>query len=766
MLLSLWVTQFIAQSNEQKKYTKITEYEVLPVLGVNTSYSEFSPVLLGQEFIFTSDREYDIKTLGEGNWKKTNHFNLFKATFKDIFADTIQLVRIRIFDNNLLMDDHVGPIAFNKSGDEAIITIVSHKEDKPFAKSTAYPQLYKTQKIKGRWKNIEKLPFNQKGVSMGQACWSPDGKKLYFVQNTSPGTGKHGNGNIVYIERNGDSWGKITKVKELNTKENEAFPYLIDDKIYFASNRSGGLGGWDLYVSQWKNGKWSEPQNLGKTINTEADEFAMIFNVNKESGYFCSNRPGGKGQDDIYKFHKIEKTLVENQAISGVLTFMYLDGKSTEGLEVGVFDDQGNLITKATADANGKFVFKKLPQDKKYIFKMLNTDEEVEMNLNDGELILISNNKGEFVFRKLSSKSVGTLALIDEEDYDLITGEGELGGQFVFKKLKHKNPEGLEVYLIDEDGNIIQKTTTDKYGNFIFKKIPRGANYLIKSPEGEEFDILIFNKKEELIATLTKGKDGKFVYRKLKSQTGNYNLDVEEEDLVFIEKRIAITGQFVYQKLKTEQVGVLGVEVHDENQLMQKTTSTPEGDFMALNLKPRDLYKFRIEDESKLKEEPQLNITNRHHQTVAVINREDDGFYIYSKTKGLTVGDSVINVEVIQIEQTDIQDTQIIYYENNEYTLTPDDKEILDQRIKELKENPKLLIRVESYASTKGSEEYNRKLTQKRKSEVIKYLTQKGVHQSRIKALAYGEERTQEEQDEEQQRLSRKTELTLFTLKK
>jgi outer membrane protein OmpA-like peptidoglycan-associated protein len=749
--------------SQSKRYKKITDYEVAPVYGVNTTYNEFSPVLYKDKFVFVSDREYDFKTLGEGNWKKTIHVNVFKADFEDIFADSMVLEKVKLFDNLLLKDDHVGPLVFNSDGTEAIVTIVTHKASKTFGKDIATPQLYIAKQVEGKWKTLERLPFNVDRQSFAQPAWSPDGKKLYFSWNKVPGEKAS---NIYEVERNGEVWGKPQKVKGINTKYNEMFPYLIGNKIYFASNRPGGKGELDLYVAEYKNGNWESPVNLGETINTEADEFALIFNVNKTSGYFCSNRNYGKGNDDIYQFKKIEKTIEENIGVEGQLAYRNLKGKSPDGLEIGLYDEDGNLIEKVRVGEDGKFLFKNVSDNKNYKLKMLNTEEEVLMVLFNGEnkVSFMSDEQGNFIYRKLSNGKVGTLALIDEEDFDLLKKEGELAGQFVFKNLQTESLEGLEVLLIDDDGNIIMKSRTDKHGNFVFKNVPTDKNYTLKAADEEDYDILIFNKKDQLIAHLKRDDQGNFIYRKL-SSNGKYSvLENEEEELLFLEKRVALTGQFVYQKIQGD-VGKLLVEVHDQKELLKTANSTKEGDFMAVGLTLSDQYKFKITDESKLKEEPILNITNRFHQTVAVLNRDNVGFYVFDKSEDFNLGDSVVNIEVIQIEQTKIQDTVIIYYENNEFTLSDDDKVILDQRIVELNNDQDLLIRIESYASSKGSVEHNQLLTLKRKAKVLQYFTEHGIHQSRIKAFSYGKARTQEEQDEEQQRLSRKTELTVFKLK-
>lgn len=762
LVFLLIATVSFGQTKSAKKYKRFTDYEVAPIYGLNTSYNEFSPVLYKQDFVFVSDREYDLKTLGEGNWEKSIHVNIFKASFENIFNDSVVLEKVKLFDNFLVKDDHVGPIVFNKDGTEAIVTIVSHSDSKVFGKATATPQLYIAKQIEGKWKSLDLLPFNVPKQSFAQPAWSPDGTKLYFALNKKPGVKES---DIYYVERNGDQWGDAKKMEVINSKGNEMFPYLIDNSLYFSSDREGGIGGLDLYVSELENNTWSEPKNLGNTINTESDEFSMVFNVNKTTGYFCSNRTYGKGKDDIYAFNKIVKTVVETPSVEGSLAFRHLKSKPVEGLEVGMYDDNGNLIGRAKVGADGKFIFKNIPSNANFNFRVIDSNDEMELILFDEteDIVLISDKDGNFIYRKISSNSVGTMALIDDEDLDLINKKGELSGQLIFNKLKSGGANGFDVFLVDEEGNIVMKTKTDKYGNFVFKNIPSDNNYTLKTSDDEDFDLLVFNKKDQLLARLKKDKNGNFVFRKLSSEARNV-MSEEESALLFLEKRTALTGQFVYQKL-TSNVGRLEVQVHDSDQLLKEVNSTKEGQFMAVGLKVSDQYKFKITDESELKEEPILNITNRYHQTVAVLNRDNIGFYVFDKSEDFNLGDSVVNIEVIQIEQTEIQDTVAIFYANNEFKLTKDDKVVLNKRLEELKEDPSLLIRIESYASSKGSVAYNKELTLKRKATVLQYFTTNGIHQSRIKAFSYGKVRTQEEQDEEQQRLSRKTELTVFKLK-
>ncbi|MDR1006131.1 MAG: OmpA family protein [Bacteroidales bacterium] len=100
--------------------------------------------------------------------------------------------------------------------------------------------------------------------------------------------------------------------KVINTPGKEEFPILrTDTRLYFSSDGHPGLGGLDLFYSDNVNGQWNEPSNLQYPINSPSDEISIIFNeaesatvATSESGYFASNRAGGIGGDDIYSFYR------------------------------------------------------------------------------------------------------------------------------------------------------------------------------------------------------------------------------------------------------------------------------------------------------------------------------------------------------------------------------------------------------------------------------------------------------------------------------
>lgn len=100
------------------------------------------------------------------------------------------------------------------------------------------------------------------------------------------------------------SYSAAVKVDSINSTADDKCPYIYRDLMIFSSNRPGGMGGYDLYYSVFKKGKWSFPLNLGPEFNTSADEYRPVIGRHDDfTNYFMifsSDRPGGKGGFDLY----------------------------------------------------------------------------------------------------------------------------------------------------------------------------------------------------------------------------------------------------------------------------------------------------------------------------------------------------------------------------------------------------------------------------------------------------------------------------------
>jgi outer membrane protein OmpA-like peptidoglycan-associated protein len=138
----------------------------------------------------------------------------------------------------------------------------------------------------------------------GQPCISQDGQLLFFASDRKGGRG----GSDIYMSSR-SAEGKWSDPIDLsfNTGGNEMSPFISKDNqtLYFAANHlPGGLGGYDIYVSRRiGQNEWTAPKNLGATVNSKSDEMFFYVPPNEDAVYFCSDRDGGTGWFDIYRLY-------------------------------------------------------------------------------------------------------------------------------------------------------------------------------------------------------------------------------------------------------------------------------------------------------------------------------------------------------------------------------------------------------------------------------------------------------------------------------
>lgn len=155
-------------------------------------------------------------------------------------------------------------------------------------------------------------PFNTTDDNQGGCSISIDNKHLYFAMQRQEG-GLQPNCDLYVSDFSEGSWGDIRKLSPTvnDPKYWDSQPTIASDglTLYFASDRPGGFGGIDLYVTKKdpKTGLWSVPQNLGPKINTKDDEKTPFMHSDSETLYFCSTGHYGFGGYDIFYVRKDEK---------------------------------------------------------------------------------------------------------------------------------------------------------------------------------------------------------------------------------------------------------------------------------------------------------------------------------------------------------------------------------------------------------------------------------------------------------------------------
>lgn len=316
--------------------------------AINTEQSDYGAIYFDKKIIFTSTRDDSSVKNKKQNWTGQNFSNLFAANVNEdgTFSNT------ELFSKEISSKYNESTPVFTKDGQTVYFTrnnFNNGKRGKDETQTTLL-KIYRSKKVNGKWEDIIELPFCSENYSVAHPTLSPDEKTLYFASNM-PGT--IGQSDIFKVAINADgTFGKPENLgKSINTEARETFPFVTsDNQLYFASDGHLGLGGLDIFTTNLNESN-ATVINIGMPINTQMDDFAFFLNENKTDGLLSSNRDGGNGSDDIYKFKKCIVN-VKGQVLD--------ENKNTPlaNAAVYIFDKMQKQILKATADDFGRFEFK------------------------------------------------------------------------------------------------------------------------------------------------------------------------------------------------------------------------------------------------------------------------------------------------------------------------------------------------------------------------------------------------------------------------
>lgn len=297
----------------------------------------------------------------------------------------------------------------------------------------------------GQWGRPESLSDNiNTPANQGTSTISADGRTLIFTAcNDREG---YGSCDLYISQKTGDDWSMPKNLgPEVNGKSWESQPTLSADgnTLYFVSDRKGGLGRRDIYVSYRKDGAWCKAINLGKTVNTPRDEVSPFIHVNGQTLYFASDGLPGFGKFDLYMSEKNGEDWTQPENL---------------GYPINTKEDQASLFI--TADGKDAYYSFEERQGERYVKSIIYTFQIPEA----------------IRVRNRSSFVEGIV-------YDANT----------------KQPIKAQIELIDlaSQEKISDVTSDPKNGEYLMV-LTEGADYaLYADREGYLFQSLTFNYSEE-----------------------------------------------------------------------------------------------------------------------------------------------------------------------------------------------------------------------------------------------------------------------------
>lgn len=320
--------------------------------GINSKYSDYGSAIVDNKLIFTSARDTGGVGQRKHAWTGEHFTNLYAA---GVNGELIPSNPVR-YDANVNSKFHEATPVFTKDGNTMYFTRNNYLDGKKGkdANKVTLLKIYKATLVNNRWTNVTELPFNSNNFSTAHPALSPDEQTLYFVSDR-PGTIGQSDLYKVAINSNGTYGEPINLGVEINTEGRETFPFVTkDNQLYFASDGHPGLGGLDIFTAKINNdGSFGEVENDGAEVNSPKDDFGYYRDSEINKGFFSSNRDGGLGSDDIYRFTSKDKC---KQILKGIVTDS-ATGETLAGVQLILLNKQYKVIAETTSDALGYYAF-------------------------------------------------------------------------------------------------------------------------------------------------------------------------------------------------------------------------------------------------------------------------------------------------------------------------------------------------------------------------------------------------------------------------
>lgn len=319
---------------------------VVENVSFNTKGSDWGPVLYKNKIVYVSTGDPDENRDIKYNWDQLPFLDIYYVNVDEYGNYS----KPEIYAKDLMTSYHDGPATFDLKDNRMYFNSNRTTKNTKSHDEANNLQIYYADLENGKWVYKGGFKYNNKLYSYAHPSIDRNGDILYFSSDRPGGKG----GNDIWWCRkvNGD-WGEPVNLEKINTEGNEAFPFIAPDGVlYFASDGRGGMGGLDIYMALPDRGVFSTVENMGFPVNTSHDDFALVLDKSGMKGYFSSNRPGGKGYDDIYKLDILWIPVqIKGTIRDRINTFEIADAK------VALVDENSDTINVALTKDDGEFVF-------------------------------------------------------------------------------------------------------------------------------------------------------------------------------------------------------------------------------------------------------------------------------------------------------------------------------------------------------------------------------------------------------------------------
>ncbi|MBI1782934.1 MAG: OmpA family protein [Sphingobacteriales bacterium] len=328
--------------NSQLKRPDLALYKIaLLKTSFGSGKGVYAPALVADnEFVFTSTETDTSSGVGENPY----HNRMYNAVINNNSIEVNGTLAVSETDSKA----NQGTASVSANGKYLYFTQWNKAGDKYVS------SIYYCVKAGNHWNKAQPLlSVNLTGFNNKQPYCSADGKYLFFASDRKGGAGGF---DIWYAPLNADGTaGLAENITAVNTKNNEQAPFFhtSSNTLVFSSDRNIGMGGYDLFTANWKDGQWSAPKNMGYPVNSSRDDiyfFASEGNALLNNALLSSDRGAGCC---------LETYLLSKKPKKRYFAGYVLDSKNHSALENAVVvmkGPDGNKL-QATTDKNGKYGF-------------------------------------------------------------------------------------------------------------------------------------------------------------------------------------------------------------------------------------------------------------------------------------------------------------------------------------------------------------------------------------------------------------------------
>ncbi len=333
---------------------------------INTELTEFSPTYWKEFIVYVGSRSR--QKLFDKNHNEP-YYDIYLAGKNKNGA----LDRTASFSKILNTPYHEGPMSFSKDGDKIFFTRVDYDQGElnMNTEKIVVNKIFESSYDDDQWSEAVLSSFNVEEYTSCHPSLSKDGNTIIFSSNRPEGFGKMDLYKSTLID---GIWTTPENLgPEVNTPENELFPFIHDnDILLYASNYNTEKNDLDIFKIKLNKEDPQSAIRLPSPINSNYDDFGVSINTIGLKGYLSSNRPGGKGKDDIYHFSSTKSILSykdNNYNKVKIIVYDQFGQMALDNIEVklcpipedkilsfddSVFDIQGNNVSSSTTDINGE----------------------------------------------------------------------------------------------------------------------------------------------------------------------------------------------------------------------------------------------------------------------------------------------------------------------------------------------------------------------------------------------------------------------------